>query len=400
MKAREIKKTLNEATRTKSFLRSDKYINAQMSKFGLHQIGFQMGPNCNTSCSHCYGDYGPHRKGLLNLKIVKKTLEDAADFPFSGFVLTDGEPLRHENKKVMKVFAEHSDKFPLAILSNGIFARTQQNAIDWMNFLKDNGFDLNKNTNLLRISFGAMYNVNMNNYFRINNAVKKVFPNADVGKHFNYLLVGIEDKDEMNLLGRVMKGLEFSFGKRRRFRFTESKGVLTSVKIYPEKGSPIKINYLSCHPDGRAKNFSIFDKIVPVKDLEVEDLGFSPDLHEDVWISNKGDVTFGISGACVRKGKFYGNVQDKHLLEIVHEINKDSVYQAFKLGGARFLYSLGQQVDPDFKVRGRMRCDICHDFFSDSKMRYAVGKKLDKEGVVQNYKRFINGLDLRKTAYL
>jgi len=66
-------------------------------------------------------------------------------FLFSGFVLTDGEPLRHENKKVMKVFAEHSDKFPLAILSNGIFARTQQNAIDWMNFLKDNGFDLNKN---------------------------------------------------------------------------------------------------------------------------------------------------------------------------------------------------------------------------------------------------------------
>jgi len=394
------RRILDKVRKKKSVLKTDEYIEAQQKSFGLSQIVFEMGPNCNRSCSHCYGDYGPKRKGLPKVSIIKKTLEDSVGFPFTNILLTDGEPLRHENRNVMKVLANNSNNTPLRIITNGVFARTEQNTDKWFNFLKENGFDLNRNGNLINVSTGMTYKVHINNYFRIHESMKKIFPDVDIGEHFNYLFLRTESKGEGRLARCLILGLEHEFGKRRNWSLGQDKEGFLSIRVYPEKGSSIKIYYQDCDLDGRAKNMRIFDRTFPVRDLKVDDLGFYPEFLEGVYVSHNGDVSFGKSGACVRKGKFYGNVKDENFLDIVFRIKDDSIYNAYQLGGSRFMYYLGQQVNPDFEVRGRIRCDVCHSFFDNPKLVNAVRERLDNEGVVDTYKNYIKTIDLRRKRTL
>jgi len=119
-----------------------------------------------------------------------------------------------------------------------------------------------------------------------------------------------------------------------------------------------------------------------------------------LWVRYDGNVSFGHSGQCIKEGKFYGNVADDSLGDIKRKIQNDSTYQAFKLGGARFMYHLAQKINPDFKIIGRTRCDVCNAFFRDIKLVSAVREMLNKEGVAESYKEFVNKLNFRKKAFL
>jgi hypothetical protein len=41
-------------------------------------------------------------------------------------------------------------------------------------------------------------------------------------------------------------------------------------------------------------------------------------------------------------------------------------------------------------MAGRVKCDVCHRFFGDSGLVKAVRKKLDSEGIVELYKKYVN----------
>ena len=398
--SKEMTKVILDAKDKHSILRSDDYINTQLDKKEIRKIIFQMGPNCNLECSHCYGCYGPKRKGLPKKEIIKKTLDDAIGPLFDGCLLTDGEPLRYENREVIKELARNSSNFPLSIMTNTTFARTKENTFSWLNLLKDNGFNLNNPGNEIHLSCGSMYNVNINNYFRFNETIKRLYPDADFGKNLTYQFIYFGDSPSQDdLFFEIIKGIGKSFGGKGELSSGYNETGILNIKI-PTKKSDFKIHCRPCSPDGRAYNSHLFDDLYPIKDLSVQDLGFSPDLVSDVWVSHKGDVGFGLSGACVRKGRFYGNVMEENFLNIVDKIDSDSVYNAYKLGGVRFMYSLAQEINPDFKIKGRNRCNVCHSFFNDQKLVEKTREKLDRQGIVKSYKKYMKGIDLRKKSFL
>lgn len=405
MNSRKIRQVINKAKKSQGFLRSDEYINAQLGKFAINQLVFKMGPNCNQRCVHCYGNYGPERKGLPEERIIRKTLEDATKFDiFDQMILTDGEPIRHENREVIRTIAEYSNKLPVSIMSNCAFARTQDNAGKWMDFLKNNGFDPAKKDNELVLSFGEVYDVHINNLHRINVAIKTVFPElakSNIGDFLAYHYVIKDNWEEGNeKLVEVMGGINHYFGRAKTFKFNLTKDRTREVLVYPEKGNPVKISLIYCRPDGRARKFKVFDEYYPVKDLEINDLAFFPDMFSSLCVDHKGNVAFGDSGACVRNGRIYGNVLNENLWKIVDRIQKDEIYQAFNLGGARFMYYLGQQADPNFKIKGRTRCDPCQRFFVNSKLVRRARENLNKNGIAETYKKYINKLDFRKIGSL
>jgi len=196
MNLKERTKIIKQAEKRTTLLRSDDYIEAQLTRDGLKDLTLQMGSNCNLSCFHCYGNYGPRRKGLPKPRIIKKCLEEAVDISLKRVCLTDGEPFRYQNRKVMGLIAQFSKYLPVNIITNGSFARTKGNTLDWFNFLKDSGFNLAQKGNNLEVSCGIMYDINLNNYFRIHSALTEIFPDADFSAHFSYRGVFVPDELE------------------------------------------------------------------------------------------------------------------------------------------------------------------------------------------------------------
>ena len=148
------------------FLRTDEYIDEMLEKDTLTELVLQMGPNCNLECPHCYGAYGPKRKGFPQLKFVRKALEESVELGIEGITLTDGEPIRLQTKDVLGLAANFSDRITLTIMTNAKFANTVRNTARWISFLKDEGFELNRDGNLIYVSFGEGYKVHWKNYHR------------------------------------------------------------------------------------------------------------------------------------------------------------------------------------------------------------------------------------------
>lgn len=399
MEVAVIRDNIEKARKYQSHLRSDDYINAQLSSFFLTSVAFQVGPNCNRSCSHCYGSYGPNREGVADSKVVSKALEEIANLsPVFSVVLTDGEPMRYENKEPMGLFAKYSKRMPVRVMTNGVFARTKQNAQGWFEFLKESGFDMNQDGNIFHVSAGLMYKVPFGNYLRINEAIKKVFPKLDVGKHLDYQFLGnLKDVGEGDLFNRLEEAIRFEFGSDGSSTIEIEKDGRKSLRVPNNQGSPVKIHYVPCLPKGRIKNDKRFDKDYPEKHLSVDNIGFNPLDFGSLWISNSGEVGFGFSGACAREGRVYGNILDRSFISILSQIQNDSIYKGYKLGGSRFMYYLGQKVNSDFNVTGRICCDVCHSFFENSELVEKARKLLEKEGLIKTYKEYVETLDFRRS---
>ncbi len=401
MNSREEIRIIKQSVNKTSIQKTKGYIESQLNRDGLKDLTLQMGPNCNLSCFHCYGHYGPNREGLPKEEMVSKLVKEAVDIGLERLCLTDGEPFRYENKKIIRLIAKYSKNLPVNIITNGSFAKTRDNAINWLNFLREEGFDLSKKENNLEVSCGIMYKVPHGNYLRIHEALKEVFPHVDFGNHFRYRAVFIPNELELGLksVKKIVLGLEMDFYAKKSFMRKDRKGEL-SFFVYPKKGSPIKVRFIRCRPVGRAKGLKCFDSSFPVKDLSVKDLGFFPDLSEGLWVGYDGKVSFGHSGQCIKKGKFYGNVNNENLGAIKSRIQGDSLYNAFKLGGARFVYYLAQKINSKFNIVGRTRCDVCNTFFENNNLVDLVRERLDKKGVAKSYIDFIEEVDFRKPKYI
>lgn len=389
MRTRERLAIVRRARKNPEVLKTDEYIDAQLSSDLITGLTVQMGPNCNLHCSHCYGDYGPHRRGLPKPVFIEKALEGAVELGLSQVSLTDGEPFRHENKKVVGLVARFSEKVPARIVTNCSFARTGANTARWFEFLKESGFNLSQKGNLIEVSFGLMYRVSFGNYMRFNEGVKFAFPQTDFGQHLRYRHISERRlEEELKLLHRFSKGLNAAFDIER-IKAGEGQVADGAILNFPSSGkSPIYLEFIWCRPYGRAEAFTIFEDIFPHTRFTPENTIFTPDEFQDLWVGFDGRVSFAKSGQCVQEGRYYGNLKDSSLPEIKKRILADSVYQAFNLGGVRFLYSLAQEVNPRFVVEGRIRCHVCNAFFADRQLVDGV-RELLEGGVISKYRDFV-----------
>ena len=383
---------IEAAKKKPELLARDAYIEAQTRVDWFTSICFEMGPNCNRRCSGCYGNFGPKRKGLPKVRIIKKALEEAVELDFFYVGLTDGEALRHENREVVRLFAEYSERLPVGIKTNGVFAKTWDNTLNWLRFLKDNGFNLASQNNSIDVSCGPMYQVSLGNYHRINHGVREVFPGIDYGKSFGYSFLRIDpletEEDETRLLEKIILLIGDCFSKKSKVPIKiVNKESEKKVKVIVDTITPITINYDVVSANGRAYNLPICKLCLPEKTFNPEDLSFEPESEEILAIRSNGRVGFRGTSHCIRQGHLYGNLQDNSLTEIMREISRDPVYIGWRLGGAKFLYTLARELDSSLTIVGRTKCDVCHYLFSDKKRLGEIREYLgpDLEGKYKNY---------------
>ncbi len=381
---------------------TDQYIEAQLGFDWILNVGLQMGPYCNRKCNHCYGDYGPDRKGKAKPKIVSKVLEEIPEAGLIGLSLGDGEPLRHDNKEVMRLISEFSASttdFPISIQTNAVFAKTLGNADRWFRFLRDNGFDFGENGKLLAISLGEGYDVHHKNYFRAALAMRRAFPEVNLSEHLRFTVLGTDgleiDGDSINYVYSALYSAFQDKGLPEVKSEEPGKGDLLNIRFDFGDGLSFMTNHPFAAPKGRARSFPQMDDIFPIKTSSIEHLGFSPDMYTTLYINHKGDVAFGLSGMCVKEGRYQGNIMEESLKSIKEKISNDPVYLADKLGGLRFMYHLANKID-DFKIEMRSGCDICDALYSNTQLVGEIRNHLDQEGLVKSYKQYLEEAGLPK----
>ncbi len=389
------------AFRQPSFMRTNEYIHAVLFSHDLYSLELEMGPNCNLSCGPCSANCGPHRKGLPDPKTVEKAIGDGlVSGVISGCTLTDGEALREENREVMRVVARTSEYLPIHIMTNGVFAGSLESAVDWFNFLKKSGMDFsdkNRHRHQLCVSFGSSYHVSSANYANIGRALRKVFPKVDPGKVLTYRLLNMEDIKDNQRRGNEMDDIiEEVFGKIRRTKHHIRSGENSKSLLFLETGTPITIEYQKSKPFGRGANLKFLKEIYPLIEFKPENMFFESHQGDSVNVFYNGDVTFDCCGEeRARRKSSYGNVNENHLGGIIWKIRSDVFFQGFKLGGTPFVYHIARKVKPDFRVIGRYEDEVSAAIFGNSSIIGEVRDYLSRRGVVDCYKKFINGQDLR-----
>jgi hypothetical protein len=391
---------LMNAAKNRELLASDEYIQAQLNGNWLINLAFQMGPNCNLNCAHCYGDYGPHRKGLPSKELADKVLAEIDESGFLDITLTDGEPIREENRAVLSRFAQASEKYPLGIITNASFAKSMDESKNWFDFLKSNGWNLSRSRNLLLVSSGLMYNVPWKNYGYLSSALRDVFPDIPLERNlfFSYSSSGDIGKSDSALLNRICGTLAFAFRDKGDPKLTldqENPFFRFVTHVNFGKGFDFTIDVKDYDPQGRGLN-KISKKFFPVKPYTVQNMGFSPDSTGAISLASNGDVSFGNSLSCFAAGRNYGNVMKESLRDIKKKIYVDPVYQAFRLGGVRFLYSLAQEKQPNFYIEGRQRCDVCTNIFGNVSLLNSIRENLTTNDVVNCYKNYLDQAGIPK----
>ncbi len=378
-------------------LGTDKYIDIQLGN-GFSRLTLQMGPNCNRSCFHCYGKFGPDRIGLPSVSVVGKALEEAVEIGLEEVSVTDGEPFREENRRVVEKITGYSSRLPTFFITNGSFAGTLESSLDWFYFLKDSGFGLENEGNSIEVSCGTMYPTDSRDFWRISEGLRQVYGDIDFGNHLSYRLIAFDGDNSKQVFENVVGAVGYVFGMED-ISASEKKDCLEILMTLKNRVTPMKIRRVYCRPVGRASQMTSLQKKFPLRKVESSDLGFFPDFFGSLWIGHDGRVSFGSSGRCIYDGKIYGNVQDDSLEKIKQRISSDPVYIGFKLGGVRFIHFLVENIHPEFVGEGRTRCDVCASIFSDSGLVGEVRKKLDSCGVVESYKGFIEQFDIGEKKY-
>jgi hypothetical protein len=379
-----------------SFLATDEYIDLQLNKNWLMNLAFQMGPNCNGSCYHCYGNYGPNRKGLPSKTLADKVIGDMDEALMLDVILADGEAFRPENKDVVGAFAKISDRFPLSFITNSRFAGTQENAFKWFNFLKENGWATDRTEeHKLTISTGDMYDVPWVNYANLLFAFRHVYGDDFVQKAVvfeNYITT--DPKKDSPIQQGITNAIFSAFQEmgEPQVTFYNDRGAF-SVE-FKEGTFGFAVFNNKFQPQGRGLRCkSYMDVNYPFKQWEVKDLGFTPDNLGSLVVASSGDVSFGNSLACFRGGRKFGNVLQESLLSIKKKIYADPIYQAFRLGGVRFLSYLSSQVDSSFIPQGRMHCDVCYSIFEDVPRLNKIKDRLSNN-VAESYKQYLSDVGL------
>jgi hypothetical protein len=387
-----------KAQKTPAFMRANEYIQARLFSPDLYSLLVEMGPNCDSRCFHCSSNCGPERRGLPSLDVL--TEETLGSVPFAGITevhLTLGEPLRDENRDVLKMLSKLSRLMYTTIVTSGKFAETQESAEEWINYLVSSGFDFSSSTSL-EVSIGKMYPRSLERSLNILNAAKKVLTKISPGEYLSFTQIGVfeepQDRDRINELLNLINSV---FGQRKRedVKILE-RGKEVEVSIYPKKGPPIMIRWHPCMPGGRANSLTFLDENYPVRELTPDILHRGSDGHSLALFYN-GDVSFSDCSGDFERHQPYGNIKKATFVDIIRRIRSDVFFQAYKLGCAALLYYVAQQVQPDFKVVGRSSWDVLDAIFHNKRLVTNMREYLKEEGIIDSYRRYVSQLDMRKT---
>lgn len=396
----ESKKALERARKHPAYMRSDEFIHTRLFDYDLHTMLLEMGPNCNLQCFHCSDYCGPNRMGLPDSKLVREAMTAAIRAGVLHTSLTSGEPLREENRGVVAMAAKYSAFMAnMNIITNATFANRLEDAVDWINFLKENEFDMSRDGNNLCVSVGKMYTATQDNFRHINDALRVIHPDKDIGRNLIYQFIGVGDvKDAVKKVNELIVTINESFGKRRSERMGKH-GDEDAAYVYPTRGSPIKIIMGQIEPHGRARELPLFERIMPKKRLELGDITTESEPVGRFHVFYNGDVHFTDCKSVMGRNMPYGNVGKEHLGEIMHKMRMDPVFQGFKLGGTPLLYFVAQKLDSKFYVEGRTNYDVNRVIFDDKVKVNEIRKYLSSQGVVDSYKKFVNSVDLRRPGF-
>ncbi|MEK6893356.1 MAG: hypothetical protein AABX07_04080 [Nanoarchaeota archaeon] len=406
----ETYRAVEKARKKPTYLRTNEFIHTRLFDYDLHTMLLEMGPNCNLHCFHCLDECGPNRNGLPDPEIVRNAITGAIRAGVLKVCLTSGEPLREENKEAVAAAVRYSKFILTNLVTNGTFASTYDNAISWLYFLKKEGFDLSCKSNNLSISFGSMYPTTQSNFRFINDALRVIYPFTDLGQRVFYKFIGMGDIKDTKRVNELIVTINESFGKRRSERMGKV-GIEDAVLVYPAEGfrlnhdeiekytpGPIRIVIGQVEPYGRAANLPLFQRIMPVRRLEIEDILMEHAPVTDFHVFYNGDVHFSNNGILGRD-RPYGNVSCEHLGIILHRMRMDPLFQGFKIGGTPLLYHVAQEIDTNFQVEGRTNYDVSRTIFGKPKLVKEIREFFTANGVVDSYKKFIESQDLRKSGF-
>ena len=377
---------------------TDAYIEAQMKVAPeISSVVLQIGPACNLTCPHCYGDFGQHRTERPSVKMVKNLLQ--RNNYTEDVCLTDGEPFMYENKPVLKYLAKDSKKGRnLHAITNGVWGKTEKSALKWLKFMKKNGWDFSSKRHSLQVSCGITYDVPVSNYHNIAVAMNKTF-GKNLGDRLSFSFLAYYEPEEMGLLEEICEAVGTGFsdgGEIESLYFDEDQTILRKINLKIDEALTIPINNDFCAPEGRARKIRYFD--YPEKEIKFEDMPISVRLSPQATVAYNGDVGFGSSQRCMGPARVYGNVNDEMLIQILDRIRKDEIFTAKQLGQVRFLAYLAKEVDPGFKPFGRIDCNVCSAFFEDETLVEAVRQNLKKEGIRTAYRRYVKEIGVSDSA--
>ncbi len=405
-------KAVEKARKTPSYLRTNDFIHKRLFDYDLYTMLLEMGPNCNLKCFHCLDECGPDRKGLPSPDIIQRAMGGAIHAGVLKACLTSGEPLREENRDAVASAVNYSEFIKINVVTNGTFASNYSDALAWVNFLKEKGFDLSRKSNNLCISFGRMYPTTQDNFRFINDALKVVYPFEDLGLNVYYNFIGLgEIKDTVRRVNELILTINESFGKRRSERMGKL-GIEDAVYVYPSRGfklangeiveynpSPMRISIGQVEPYGRAANLPLFERIMPRKKLDLGDILIEHEPVSDFYVFHNGEVHFSDCKGIFGRESSYGNVGREPLGTILHKMRMDPIFQGFKLGGTPLLYFVGKQIDSDFQVEGRTNYEVSRAIFGSQARVREIRKYFSLNGIVDSYKSFVDSVDLRKSGF-
>ncbi len=403
MRPQQAQKLIRQAEVYPSLRRTDEFIEAKLSMPDLYRLCLEMGPNCNRNCFHCCVECSPKKKGLPKLEFVRMAIRGAADAQIRRIILTHGEPLREENKSIVQYLAPLSNYVPLSIITNGMFAKTLNEAVEWFTVLKT-GFPnypgISKETKAkLIVSFGRMYDLPAENYLNINTALKQVFPDLDYPRFLFYSFIGLgEVKDSKQRVGEVIDSIHQVFGKGKDK--VVIKNHLSYLQVNTSFARPFIIDVGFCEPQGRARNLPWFDAHLPIRELNPQELLADSQNTNNIELRHNGDLNFVDAGRITGRELIYGNIAKSTLKVIQNRIRKDVFYQAFKLGDTPLLYFTAQQIHPHFKVTGRTGYDAAQAIFSNPDIVNDLRGYYETQGIVPVYKHYLSTLDLRKNQFV
>lgn len=389
----QARQIIENANLMPEIMKSDGFIKARLEVSDLYRLILDMGPNCSLRCEHCYAKCGPDRKGLPDAKIVEKALSSARRLGINHLALTNGEPLREVTREVVGTASEYSKYWTSCVITNGLFAETQESATDWIRLMRDKGMDFSEGNRFFRVSFGKFYPVLDKNYLHINRAMKEVFPGADFGKFFSYGFVFTNDlKDNRDRINRVIGGLYEVFGNRKPEEMTLLDGDLFT-EIFPDRGAPIEIEFIKIDPVGRAVNLKFVSDKHTIFKINPEDMLIEKTPCHGATISSNGEIFFNGAGGYGLPMP-WGNLKKESLEDIFARARGDLVFKGLKLGGTRFVYSVAQSLRPGFVVSGRCAYDVSRAVFSDKGLVEQVRNHFENNGLIESYKAYINSTNL------
>lgn len=342
----------------------------------------QLSNKCDKNCKICY--LGEKKNDYeMSEDEAKRVRDEILRCNLPNVCLTDCEPFMTPN--LMDIFVEESKRFSTSIVTNGYPGRnSKKEAAESFRQLKAMGWNFKK--------------------------IK-----SDYFGFGTYPMLGIScdsfhGKDSLQRTINTLHGLKtaFSKGGEVEIRYTTKR----FKKVF-DKTDPVfdqitgSINYFFPLIDnalelegfdlvGRTKNFNIAFSpadaryvgnnlsYAPKKEKpkNVRDIGFSPESREVISIDCHGNVRYGHDLSCA-PGFEFGNVHEKPLDEMIWEMYKDPLVQAFKTGGVKYLYFLYQQAIPGFSASSAEKCDLCSKLRNDADSRERV-REFFKEKMHEN----------------